>query len=277
MKSMSDFWSMNEGTFACLHDKKRTLAFRKAIRNTIKKDDIVVELGAGSGILSMFAADAGAKRVYAVELDQGNIISLKQTIKENGYEKIIEIINADATTINFPEKPDVVICEMIATALIEELQVPAMCNARRFFKKTTKVLIEKYDIYAELVNAKSNFYNKKFNITRFELPEMRDMKSHILSNTVLIDTIDMMSVKINKKIDTILSFTPNKSATANALRLHGKTFFSSGDIFESSTSYDFPIIIPIKEIAVKENNEISFKLSYTLCGGPKSIKITRLS
>lgn len=52
-----------------LSDKARTLSYKNAIMNSkhIFDDKVVMDVGAGTGILSIFCAQAGAKKVYAVE------------------------------------------------------------------------------------------------------------------------------------------------------------------------------------------------------------------
>ena len=50
-----------------------------------------MDVGAGSGILSLFAAQAGAAKVYAVEASN-MAISAKALVEANGYQKIIEVI-----------------------------------------------------------------------------------------------------------------------------------------------------------------------------------------
>lgn len=263
---------MNEGVFACLHDSKRTKFFRKAIRNSIKKGDVVLELGAGTGILSMFAIDAGASKVYAVELDKGNVKTLKKVVKENGYKNKIIVMHADATNVKVPEKVDLVICEMIATGLIEELQIPANNNAMRFLKKNGKVLLSEYHIYIDLVSSKSNFYNKKFNIMRFELPEMRDMRSETFSTKHLVKKIDLTKKNESSKLNKSLAIIAEKTGTINAIRLSGETFFSDGSTFTNSTAYDFPIILPTEEISVKKGDTLSLSITYELCKGPSKLE-----
>lgn len=271
MKTIQEFWSMNEGTFACLHDRKRTEAFRRAIKNSVRKGDVVVELGAGSGILSMFAADAGAVKVYAIELDQGNILSLKKNIINNGYKDKIVVLRGDATTMNLPQKVDFIICEMIATGLIEELQVPAMNNILRFRKPDTKVLLEKYDIGIQLVYSKNSFYNKSFDMIRFELPEMRDMRSVIYSRVASIKCVDF-TVKNPATISETVELKAAHSGTINALRLTGRTVFCDGSTFEDSTSYSFPLILPIDEIKIKQGETFLVTINYKMGTGPNTLR-----
>jgi predicted RNA methylase len=55
------------------------------------KDKIVLDIGCGTGILSMFAARAGAKKVYAIECS-AIAKQCKKIIKANGFEGTIEVI-----------------------------------------------------------------------------------------------------------------------------------------------------------------------------------------
>lgn len=75
-----------------LDDHPRTDAYRKAIleNKSYFKDKIVMDVGCGTGILSIFCAQAGAKKVYAVEASKLANLA-KEVIKENKFEEIIEV------------------------------------------------------------------------------------------------------------------------------------------------------------------------------------------
>lgn len=69
-----------------LKDSVRTETYKKAMINNMCnfKDKVVLDVGSGTGILSMFAVEAGAKHVYAIEMAQIAKLS-KKIIEKNGF------------------------------------------------------------------------------------------------------------------------------------------------------------------------------------------------
>jgi type I protein arginine methyltransferase len=73
-----------------LTDKVRTSTYASFILGmpTVFNEAVVLDVGCGTGILSMFAARSGAKRVYAV--DASDIAKRAESIiKDNGHDDVI--------------------------------------------------------------------------------------------------------------------------------------------------------------------------------------------
>ena len=86
-----------------LKDTVRTLAYQRAIENNKEdfKDKIVLDIGAGTGILSIFAARSGAKHVYAIE--NADIAHFaKEIINQNGLSDKITVIKGKMEEIELP-------------------------------------------------------------------------------------------------------------------------------------------------------------------------------
>ena len=73
-----------------IEDQVRTDAYHKAIMQTpsLIKDKVVCDVGCGSGILSMFCAQAGAKKVFAIDASK-IALQAKKVIAANGFDHII--------------------------------------------------------------------------------------------------------------------------------------------------------------------------------------------
>merc|ERR1711894_293984 len=86
-----------------LKDEVRTLTYRNSMWHNkhLFKDKVVLDIGCGTGILSMFAAKAGARHVVAI--DQSEIIyQAMDIVRENGLDKIITFVKGKAEEITLP-------------------------------------------------------------------------------------------------------------------------------------------------------------------------------
>lgn len=272
-----EYWSMTEGVFNCLIDDVRTKKFASAIKKTVKKGDVVVDMGTGSGILALLAAKAGADKVYAVEIDKNNIKTLRDTFDKNGFGDKIEIIEGSILSVKLPEKVDVVIGEMIATALIEELQVLAMNHIHKYAKKGVKVLLNKYDTFVDLVENKNNYFGFSFDILRYEYPEEKELVSKSFSQKQLVKNCDFSKKIRGMSVNESFKLTATRGGKINGIRLSGKTTFYDKSSLGATFAYDYPLILPIDNIDVKKGDEFIVKLKYKVCGGLDSLKysITR--
>lgn len=117
-----------------LKDEVRTKSYLKAIEQNrhLFQDKIVLDVGAGLGILSMFAARAGAKKVYAVECS-GIAEQCKLIIEANGYKDIIEVFHGKMEDIILPvENVDIILSEWMGYFLLYESMLDTVLYARLF-------------------------------------------------------------------------------------------------------------------------------------------------
>lgn len=118
-----------------VRDQVRTAAFQKAIAATVKEGDVVLDVGAGSGVLSLFAAQAGAARVYAVERSPQAAALARHLVHENGYDHVIRVIEGDVRGVEASEPVDVIVSEWMGTVGIEENMYGAVLWARDHWLK----------------------------------------------------------------------------------------------------------------------------------------------
>lgn len=266
------YWSMTDEVFDCLIDEERTEAFAKAIAATVRPGNVVVDMGTGSGVLAMLAAQAGAKRVYAVELDKNNVATLGAVFRANHLQDKIVLVHGDVRSVDLPEKVDVILGEMIATALIEELQVPAMNNMLRFAKRRTRVVLSRYKTYVDLVDSPETYYGHAFKIVRYEYPDLRKLRSTPFSEKQLISDVDLTKINTDLKVDRNLRIEMTRRGVINGVRLSGESIFFDGSTLGATYAYSYPVILPIASRTVHKGEVLNVKIRYTICGGMKTLK-----
>jgi hypothetical protein len=123
-----------------LHDAARVDAYARAISQVVKPGDVVVDLGCGTGILSLLACQAGASRVFAIE--QGPVIELaRRSADLNGFRDRITFLQGLSTEITVPEPGDVLVTETIGNMGLDEGILGFVDDARtRLLKPGAKVL-----------------------------------------------------------------------------------------------------------------------------------------
>jgi len=119
-----------------LEDHKRTGAYYQAIMSNRRqfKDKVVLDVGAGSGILSIFAAKAGAKKVYAVEATSV-AADARKLIAHNKLDNVIEVVQGTIESIELPEKVDIIVSEWMGYFLLRESMLDSVLVARDKFLK----------------------------------------------------------------------------------------------------------------------------------------------
>ena len=123
-----------------LQDTVRTPCYRDAILKNPSnfQGKVVMDVGCGSGILSLLAAQAGAKKAYACEASEAAEIA-RTLVKHNGFENVVTVIQAKVEDIGPEQIPfksiDTIVSEPLGTFLLNERMIETYVIARDKFLK----------------------------------------------------------------------------------------------------------------------------------------------
>lgn len=212
-----------------LVDEVRTTSFLRALLQQIRPGDVVVDLGTGTGVLSMFAVIAGASRVYAIE--HGPMAEVARDIaRRNGVDNRVTIINDWSTEATLPELADVLVTETIGNIGFEEGILTWVLDAtKRLLKPDGTIVPERISLVAAAVESRDD-YAKIARLRRpvheLDFSALSDLASHsilwtdlspvsVVTEPAIVTSVDLAAIE---HLDVAGSITVN--ARRDAL-VHG--------------------------------------------------------
>ncbi|ORX37779.1 S-adenosyl-L-methionine-dependent methyltransferase [Kockovaella imperatae] len=237
-----DSYSENEIHEIMLKDTVRTTTYGKFILSNpeIFNGATVLDVGCGTGILSMFAARAGAKKVYAVDAS-ALVGKTREIIAINGFSDVIEVINRKMEELDLPEPVDVIISEWMGYMLLYESMLDSVLDARdRFLKPTglmapsqAKVLLSGITgdkVHGERVGFWKNIYG--FDMSAMsKVHQAEGLIENVPHSEVVTDDVVLRDINIHSATPRSLDFntafdlTATRSCTMRAFLTHFDVFF----------------------------------------------------
>jgi len=144
--------------FAMMNDHARNDAYDQAIRAAVSKDQTVLDIGSGAGLLSMMAARAGAKHVYACETVAPIAKMAGRIIKKNGLSERVTVVAKHSYNLNIgddlPEPADVMVTELLNAGFLGEGILQVIQHARtNLLKPDATIIPQGGTVYAALIES----------------------------------------------------------------------------------------------------------------------------
>jgi predicted RNA methylase len=275
-------WSSSDFPYQCLLDFKRTTTLQAAIHATVREGDVVLDAGAGSGILSFFAAQAGAEKVYAVEVDQHLATCLKRSVEQNGLVGTIEVIHGDAHSARLPRDMDVFICEMMDTGLMDEMQVTVINSLRQsgVLNSHSRLIPFQYETFVEFGYTDFSYYGFKLLMPKHDWSHYASGGNGWLSTafyphfepyrTRLTD----FQEPIEPEVEQRFSLTASSSGLVNAVRISARAHLTKGLVLGATNALNGDKVIPLeRETRVEEGSVYRAQVRYRMGGGLNSLVV----
>uniref|UniRef100_A0AAZ3S831 Protein arginine N-methyltransferase 7 n=1 Tax=Oncorhynchus tshawytscha TaxID=74940 RepID=A0AAZ3S831_ONCTS len=149
-----------------LHDHDRNEKYYQGIRAAVSRVKargekvIVLDIGTGTGLLSMMAVTAGADYCYAVEVFKPMADAAFRIVKKNGFSDKIKIINKHSTEVtvgldgDMQTRANVLVTELFDTELIGEGALPSYEHAHlNLVQAGCEAVPHRATVYAQLVES----------------------------------------------------------------------------------------------------------------------------
>ena len=296
-------FKVNSYHFKLLRDYERLSAFKEAIddyaiRNGMysngSNDKVAFDLGCGSGVLSFFAREHVGK-VMAIELNNSTYQLAKENLKE--FDKI-QVVNDDLLSFDFSklnEKADLIICEMLDTALIDEEEVPVLNRAREFLNDDGEIIprgminsVEAIFMNNHFIQYEDDEYSPIYislgeSVVYSEFDFMNEIDCNFSAEIELKiygkEELDEMGFeeKLSQEKYEKFNFKENFNIEEDKLKINGIKLTSFTKLNENIICGPTPMLnpemlIPIKETEVSCGDSVRIGLEYVMGGGVETIK-----
>ncbi|XP_071723246.1 probable protein arginine N-methyltransferase 6 [Rutidosis leptorrhynchoides] len=236
-----------------IKDRIRTETYRAAIlqHQSYIEGKVVVDVGCGTGILSIFCAQAGAKKVYAI--DASDIaLQASEVVKANNLANKVIVLHGRVEDVEIDEEVDVIISEWMGYMLLYESMLGSVINARdRWLKKGGLILpshavlymapITHADRYSDSIDFWRNVYGIDMSAMMplakqcaFEEPLVETITGeNVLTWPHVVKHVDCYTVQIHElqSITSRYMFKPMMRAP-----LHGFSFWFDVEFTGSASS-----------------------------------------
>lgn len=296
-------FNVNSYHFKLLRDYERLSAFKEAIddyaiRNGGDSNDstskVALDLGCGSGVLSYFASEYMG-RIIAIELNNSTYQLAKDNLKE--FDKI-QVVNDDLLSFDFSklnEKADLIICEMLDTALIDEEEVPVLNRAREFLNDDGEIIprgminsVEAIFMNNHFIQYEDDEYSPIYislgeSVVYSEFDFMNEIDCNFSAEIELKiygkEELDEMGFeeKLSQEKYEKFNFKENFNIEEDKLKINGIKLTSFTKLNENIICGPTPMLnpemlIPIKETEVSCGDSVRIGLEYVMGGGVETIK-----
>jgi protein arginine N-methyltransferase 7 len=164
-----------------LHDTERNQKYYVGLRWAIEQvkgrgvEPRILDIGTGTGLLSMMAAECGAKHVTACEVFKPMIKIANDTISTNGYDKVIKVIPKRSTDIiigeDMPEKANILVTEVFDSELIGEGALPTFHHAVKDLLEENAIIIpSEAKVYIQLIESPFLWRSQALNVLQLNIP-----------------------------------------------------------------------------------------------------------
>ena len=261
--------------YSMLVDEARMQPLRAAI-DACCRDRIVLESGTGTGILSLLAARAGARRVYATEVDSEVATVARRNFERSGFQQIT-FLEKDSIELT-PEDlngdlAEVIIAENLSTWQVTEPQILIMNHFNRQLAAPGAVRLPQR-VFNNLELGQATYRFDDLVELRTFYHEYSGMpECPLFSDPVCFHELDL-STEQPEAFDHTVSVAAKKSGTVNCLRLTSPVQVYKSFSFAQSNSLMPPVVVPLpEEIRISKGEILEVRIQYRVCTGWEDVKV----